>query len=124
MSGAERVVQLRLGEKVIVQAVPFPILERRGRREDQRPAFEELERYVGLHWEQIRYLRGGKVDDAADLATEKDTFPLIETLKQFNVTSDEIERETQKILLKCGLSDREASLHAQALNDFLQGFEI
>lgn len=123
MPGTERVVQLRLGERVIVHAVPFPVERARLRREDMRPAFEELERYVFLHWEQIRYLRGGKVDDATDLATEKDTFPLIEILKQFGATSEEIGRETQKILLKRGLSDREAVLHACSFSDFLQGFE-
>lgn len=124
MPGAERVVQLRLGERVIVQSVPFPVYERAGRREDMRPAFEELERYIGLHWEQIRYLRGGKVDDATGLATEKDTFPLIEILRQFGITSDTIEYETKKILLKRGLSHREAVLHACSFSDFLQGFEI
>lgn len=116
----ERVVQLRLGEKVIVQAVPWPAPERPGRREDMRPAFQELERYVGLHWEQIRYLAGGRVEDAIDLIIEKDTAQLVEILEQFGATPEEVERETKKILLKRGVSDREALLHAQAFSGFLE----
>lgn len=123
MTGTERIVQLRLGEKVIVQAVPWPVPERSSRREDMRPVFQELERYIGLHWEQIRYLAGGRVEDATDLVIERDTLQLVEILKQFGTSAEEIERETKKILLKRGMSDREALLHAQAFSGFLGEFE-
>lgn len=124
MVKAERVVQLRLGEKVVVQAVPFPIPEKAGRREDQEPAFKQLEKFVGLHWDKIQHLRGGKFEDETDLATEPDTFPLVEMLKQFEVTPEDVRCATKRILTRnLGLSTRDAGLHAQAFSDFLERFE-
>lgn len=122
MAGTERVVQLQLGETVVVKAVPFPVPEKAGQREDQKPAFEELEWYVSKHWGMIRNLRSGEFNDDVNLATEPDTFPLIEILKQFGVTPDQVRKETKKILEGQGLATREAGLHARAFGDFLRGF--
>lgn len=116
-------VEIKPGQEVVVKAVSTRIEPPSfGTREDQRPAFEELERYVQRHSDQIRNLAGGRFEDDADLATEGDAHQLIEILSQFHITSEEVLAETKKILTRAGLSERQARLRAQAFSDFLAGF--
>lgn len=116
---SEQVVQLRLGQRVIVEAVlPIPQVAQGG-REDQRPALEELERYINVHWPQICNLPGGKFEDSTDLASERDTDDLVGILNQFGVGRNGVFDRTKKKLIRHGASPEDAGMYANELADFL-----
>lgn len=123
MPGIERkgggVVQLQLGQRVVVEAVlPIPQVAR-GSKEDQRPAFEELEKYINAHWLQIRNLPGGRFEDMTDLTIEPDTSGLLDILKKFEVDQKGVFDYTNKKLIRRGASPEDARMYAEAFADFL-----
>lgn len=112
-------VEIKPGQQVTVKAVPWIKLPDFGTREDQRPAREELERYIRLKDEQIGHLLGGRYEDTIDLAVEPETTHLVEILRQFGVSKDIVCEWGRKSWQERGVPTRRAKQRAEALSNFL-----
>lgn len=112
-------VEIKPGQQVVVKVVPEINLPDFGTREDQRPAFEELERFIRLKDEQIGNLRGGRFEDTTDLAIDPATTHLVEILRQFRVSKKAIYKWANKFWQDMGMPARQAKQRSGAFSDFL-----